>query len=307
MKILITGISGFVGGHLTEALLKKRFSVCGFDREEKPVKGATTHKADLTDKESVLSVIKKESPNWVIHLAGQSSVDKSFEMPELTKEINVGGTKNLLDALFEVNPSAKVLVVSSAEVYGVPQELPINESHVLNPGSPYGESRVEQEKLCFQYVQEKNMHIVVSRSFNHTGPRQPLPFVCPTITKQVADIKAGKVEGVELGNPAIKRDFSDVRDIVNGYILALEKGKSGEVYNLCSGKSISLKEIIELLEKVIDKKISIKTDPSKTRKIDIPELCGDHSKFTKDTGWNPKITFEDTLKDMVEYWEKESS
>tara|TARA_Y100000310_G_scaffold94401_1_gene92013 strand:- start:12704 stop:13621 length:918 start_codon:yes stop_codon:yes gene_type:complete len=304
MKALITGIGGFVGSYLAEHLQSEGIVVSGFDRVKSNVKDATTYEADLLDIDSMVKILETEKPDLIFHLAGQSSVDISFKEPELTQKINIDGTENLFKAIIQVGITPKILVVSSAEVYGIPKSLPIQESHPLQPISPYGVSRVGQEKLCKKYADK--LHIVVSRSFNHTGPKQPDKFVCPTITKQVAEINKGKREAeVMLGDPSVRRDFSDVRDIVIAYLLALQKGKKGETYNLCSGTSVSLREIIEMLGKVIGKTISVTKNPDWDRKVDIPELVGDHSKFIKDTQWQQKYKLSDTLGDMVEYWEKE--
>jgi GDP-4-dehydro-6-deoxy-D-mannose reductase len=307
MKALITGVGGFVGKYLSELLIENNIDVCGVDRVKKSIKDVTSYEGDILDEESLFTIIDKEKPDLVFHLAGQSSVEKSFSEPELTKKINVLGTENVLKAVLKAKLKPKILVVSSVEVYGIPKTLPINEKHSLKPNSPYGESRVEQEKVCMQYVEDQDMHIIISRSFNHTGPGQPLPFVCPTITKQVAEIKQGKKKPVVmLGDPLVRRDFSDVRDMVKAYLVALEKGEKGEIYNLCSGKAHSLRELIDLLSKEFGIDITVEKDPTWNRKNDIPEIRGDHSKFTKDTYWQPEISFEKTLKDMVIWWEKES-
>src|SRR3989339_483897 len=291
MKSLITGINGFVGKHLANHLLGNKHDVLGFDRVGTGLPGCTVYPCDLLDNKKVNGILKKTSPDYIFHLAAQSSVMKSWSEPELTKKINVEGTKNLLESALKHSPKAKILVVSSGEVYGIQKEFPISEAAYLNPISPYAESRVEQESLSLEYA-KKGMHIIISRSFQHTGPGQPDNFVCSSFAKQIAEIESKKRKVVEVGNLAPERDFSDVRDIAKAYLLALEKCPSG-IYNICSGKSHSIREILKML--IGDKKIRIAEKGDKVRKVDIPKLVGDNSKFRNQTGWKPKIPIKRTL------------
>jgi len=302
MKAFITGINGFVGKHLSDFLLSKGFEVIGtdltdgFDGNNK-VKYFTL---DILDADKLKQVMNEIKPDFIFHLAGFSSVKKSFEQPELCRKINVIGTKNLLDSVVKANINPKILIISSADVYGVPESVPIKETDKLNPISPYAESRKEQEELCRKYPK---LHIIISRSFPHIGPGQQPIFVASDFAKQIAEIeKKGKEPVIEVGNLEAKRDFTDVRDVVKAYLFAIEKCKKGETYNICSGKAYSIKEILDKLISFAKVKIKIEQDPARIRQSDIPILQGDNSKFVKQTGWKPEIHLEKTLKDILDYW-----
>ncbi|MFH1409358.1 MAG: GDP-mannose 4,6-dehydratase [Nanoarchaeota archaeon] len=294
MKVIITGSSGFVGPWLRRAF--SEHDVVGIDRHD------AEHVADILDFGEMKAVFSQEKPEWVVHLAAQSSVARSWEHPEETMNVNVEGTRNVLDAAGD----AKVLVIGSAEVYGIPQILPITEDHTLTPISPYGQSRKAQEKLVQEYI-HRGKNIVISRSFSHTGPGQLPQFVCSEFAKAIAEIENGdREEIIKTGDGSIKRDFTDVRDIVVAYRLALEKARPG-VYNICSGRSYSIRDILDRLLEHSSADVKIVEDETKIRKADIPDLCGDAGKFNKETGWKPEIRFSQTLKDLLEYWRQHLS
>ncbi|MDD3861682.1 MAG: GDP-mannose 4,6-dehydratase [Candidatus Gracilibacteria bacterium] len=299
MKALITGSTGFVGPYLKKELESHGYEVFGLDRNN-PEKLESVFCGDICDVDFVESVVKQVMPDEIYHLAGFSSVKKSFDEPELTMKINVGGTKNLLEAVRKFCPESKVLIVSSADVYGKPNKIPINEYQDLVETSPYSISRIAQEKLIDEF---KDLFIVVSRSFNHTGPGQPEIFVLPDFVKQVVEIEKGIKDSIIFtGNLDVVRDFSDVRDVVKAYYLLLQKGKKGEVYNVGSGKGYNL---AELLNKIIDLsgiKIEVKQDPSKMRPIEIVELVADISKIVNDTRWEPDYSIDRTIEDLLNYW-----
>lgn len=299
MKALITGSTGFVGPYLKRELEADGYEVFGLDRNNlKNLENIFC--GDICDADFVDSVIKEVVPDEVYHLAGFSSVKKSFEEPELTMKINFGGTKNLLEAVREFCPKSKVLIVGSADVYGKPQRIPINETEVTQETSPYSKSRIAQEKLVEEF---KDLFIVVSRSFNHTGPSQSETFVLPDFVKQVVEIEKGMKEAViSTGNLNVVRDFSDVRDVVLAYYLLLQKGKKGEIYNVGSGKGCNLGELLNEITSFSDMKILVKQDPSKMRPIEIPQLVADISKIVKDTGWKPSYSIDRTLRDLLDYW-----
>ena len=306
LNALITGVSGFVGPYLVKHLVRSGFEVFGVDRIGKKVEGCAVDKCDVTDYDSVFSVVKRVRPDFVFHLAGQSSVEKSWKEPELTRAVHVIGTKNLLDAVAAAKINPKILIVSSAEVYGIPKALPISEGHPVQPITPYGESRAEQEKLALGYFRNKGVQLVISRSFNQTGPGQPSAFVCSDFARQVVEAEKGRRTEIIVGNLDIRRDFTDVRDAVGAYLLALQKGKPGEIYNVCSGSSHSIKSVLDTFLSLSAKARSAKVvrGVSKTRKTDIPELVGDSTKFSRATGWKPLIKFETTLSEMLDYWRK---
>ncbi len=302
MKAFITGVSGFVGKYLAEHLLRNGFEVCGIDRKGAEIKGCKIEVCDILDKERLSAVVESAKPDAIFHLAALSSVSKSFEAAKETKRVNVEGTRNLLDAVAEAKISPVILVISSLQIYGKPDTLPIKEDAPLRPASPYAESKAEQEKLCMEY--SKKLKIIISRSFNHTGPGQSDDFVWPSFAKQIAEIEAGKRKELSVGNLDVERDFSDVRDIVKAYLLAIQKCKPGEVYNICSGKAYNIGKMLDVMKSYSTEKIEVAVDGARVRKKDVPALYGDNSKFTRATGWKPQIPFEKTLKDILEYWRK---
>ncbi len=307
-KIVITGIGGFVGEYLAAYFVVQGFSVFGFDRHGATIPNVQAATLNLLDKSAVDSYIKEIQPEYLIHLAAQSSVKKSWDNPEETTKINVEGTKYLLSAITAHSPKCITLIVSSAEIYGTPKEIPLTEKSPINPNSPYGKSRQEQEKLCEEYRQKNNLKIIISRSFPHTGPKQTDQFVCSNFAKQIARIEAEKQEPIlSVGNLEARRDFTDVRDIVRAYHLLITNPNANGVYNICSGKSIPIAEILKTLLSYSKKKITIIQDPAKMRPSDIPDLLGSNSKFVQLTGWKPEIPFDQTLKEMLNWWRKETA
>ena len=304
MKALVTGIGGFVAPYLAEHLKGRGFEVFGADKSIKEDKN--NFAVDLTDAKRVYEVIDKVKPDCVFHLAAISSVKLGDKFPELAFNVNVNGTKNIMEAVIKSKIDPKILITSTADVYGIPKKTPLTEEHPLNPISIYAKSKLEQEKIALAYFKNKNLKVIISRSFTHTGPKQHESFVCSDFAKQVAEIEKGKEPVIMVGNLDVERDFSDVRDIVKAYLLALQKCKPGEIYNICSGKAYSIEDIVKILVSFSKKKIEIRQEKERMRKNDIPILLGDCSKFKKATAWKPEIAFEDTLKDLLEYWRKNS-
>lgn len=305
MRVLITGIDGFVAPFLAR-LEKDTNEVYGTYLKE-PVREKGIHYIflDLLDRNLFKKIIQQIKPERIYHLAGFSSVADSWKNPEMAMKINAEGTRNLLDAVAATEINPRILIVSSADVYGSSQDMPLTELHPLNMQSPYGKSKIEQEKIILSY---KTQEVIIARSFNHTGPGQEPKFVCSAFAKQVALIEAGKIEPIILhGNLDVKRDFSDVRDVVRAYKLLAEKGKAHEVYNVCSGKIFSLHEILNTLISMSDAEIEKKLDPERIRQTDISVLVGDNSKLIYATGWSPKIDFKQTLKEILDYWRKKVS
>ncbi|MDD5005794.1 MAG: GDP-mannose 4,6-dehydratase [Candidatus Omnitrophica bacterium] len=313
MKVVITGIAGFVGSHLAEFLLdKNNVNVFGIDRWLSRLDNIQHIKdkiklieCDLTDPFSTNSVIEKIRPDLIFHLAAQSFVPTSWSAPHDTLTTNIIGELNIFEAVRKLRLKTKIQIACSSEEYGMvyKNEVPIKETNPLRPLSPYGVSKVAQDLLGYQYYQSYNMFIVRTRGFNHTGPRRGENFVTSNFAKQIALIEKGSQKPVmEVGNLNAIRDFTDVRDMVKGYWLALEKGKPGEEYNICSGKGIIIKEALKILLKLTNEKISIKKDPRRLRPSDVEILIGDCSKFRKQTGWKPEIPLERTLQDLLDYW-----
>ena len=301
MKALITGIDGFVGPYLAALLNSLGNTTIGTFLIGSGIDSLSRH-MDITDEQEVLDIISETAPDCIYHLAGFSSVSLSFSNPEACMKINVKGTKNLLDAVKASGIEPRIFIVSSAEVYGIPDYLPIDENHPLKPQSPYAESRIEQERLCLKYARELGMYIVISRSFNHTGPGQSDTFVISSFAKQIVNVENGLQDTIKVGNLEAIRDFSDVRDIVNAYQLLLEKGKQSDIYNVCSSTYHSIKELLDMLGSLSTHEIVIERDPSRMRPSDIPILYGDNSRCARQTGWRNEISIEKTLNDLLEYW-----
>lgn len=301
MKALVTGIEGFVGPYLIEYLSSLGIETTGTYLAGN-ITGDNRYHMDVTDDLEVSEIIKKVRPDYIFHLAGFSSVASSFNNPEKCTKINVGGTENILKSIIDAGIKPRMLIVSSAEVYGKPVSIPITERHPLNPLSPYAESRVAQERLCATYIKKYRLHIVISRSFNHSGPGQSDAFVLSNFSKQIALIEKGMQTRLKVGNLDAIRDFSDVRDVVKAYYLLLKKGKRSETFNVCSGKGYAIKMLLDMLLRLSKTKIVAETDPARLRPSDIPILVGDNRACISRTGWKPMVRIEKTLEDLLAYW-----
>ncbi|OIN97950.1 GDP-mannose 4,6-dehydratase [Candidatus Desantisbacteria bacterium CG1_02_38_46] len=314
MRVLITGISGFVGSHLAEFLLANGAEVYGSIRWRSQTENIDHLKeklklidCDIRDASSVEKVIRESKPDLIYHLAAQSFVPTSWNAPSETLVTNIIGELNIFEAVRHLQIAPKIHITGSSEEYGLvyENELPIRETNPLRPLSPYGVSKVAQDLLGWQYFQSYKLNIVRTRAFNHTGPRRGEVFVTSNFSKQIAMIEKGLQEPVMMvGNLEARRDFSDVRDVVRAYWLALEKGEVGEVYNICSGKTRKIQEVLDILFGMTKSKIEIKQDPARIRPSDVTVLQGDSTKFRTKTGWNPEIPFEKTLEDLLNYWRK---
>lgn len=313
MKILITGITGFVGSHLADYLLTKdNVKIYGTVRWRSNTENIENikdklilYECDIRDATSVRNVIEKVKPDRIFHLAAQSYVVTSWHAPHEALATNILGEVNIFETIRELKTNPFILIAGSSEEYGLvsENELPIKETAPLNPLSPYAVSKVGQDLLGYQYYKSYGLNIIRTRAFNHSGPRRGEVFVCSNFAKQIALIEKGKQEPIiYVGNLKAKRDFTDVRDIVRAYWLALEKCKPGEVYNICSGRARSIKEVLDILLGFTKVKIKIKQDPKRLRPSDVPVLQGDSSRFRKATGWKPEIPFEKTMEDLLNYW-----
>jgi len=313
MKALITGITGFAGSYLAEHLLTKGYEISGTyltDDGLRNVDGIKNRinliKADLSQEKSVFDVVGKVSPTVIFHLAALTSPADSFKNPIATLNNNISLEVNLLEAVRKFNLlDTKILIVSSADIYGrvSKENLPINESTPLLPTNPYSVSKIAQDFLGLSYFFAYKLKVVRVRPFNHIGPRQSPKFAVSSFAKQIAEIEKGKKEAyLSVGNLEAKRDFTDVRDMVNAYSLAVEKGVDGEVYNLGSGISYKMSDILNRLISLSSAKIEVRTDKSLLRPSDDPELICDNSKFKKLTNWEPQISLDKTLKETLDYW-----
>ncbi|MFC3767213.1 GDP-mannose 4,6-dehydratase [Paenibacillus sp. GCM10012303] len=311
MKALVTGISGFVGSHMAEFLLNNNVEVTGTIRQRsrmdhiRHIKDVRLVECELRDPFSVETLIGEIKPDLIFHLAAQSFVPTSWNSPIDTIHNNVAGQVNIMEALRRFDLSSKMQVACSSEEYGhvEPDEVPIRETNPLRPLSPYAVSKVAQDYLGYQYYKSYGLPIVVTRTFNHTGPRRGENFVTSNFAKQIADIEKGrKPPVIHVGNLTAKRDFTDVRDVVRAYWLALEKGKPGETYNIASGTCYTVQEVLDLLLSYSNVSISIQEDPARLRPSDVEILLGDATKFRSETGWQPEIPFEKTMRDLLQYW-----
>jgi GDP-4-dehydro-6-deoxy-D-mannose reductase len=315
MKCLITGVAGFVGSHMVEFLTKQKgVEIIGVDRWYTK-KDNISHllgkfeylEFDMTDFSSVFQVLEKIKPDKIFHLAAQSFVPTSWNAPAETLNTNIIGQLNIFEAVRQLHINPWIQLACSSEEYGMvyPDEVPIKETNQLRPLSPYAVSKVAQDLLGYQYCQSYKLKTVRTRAFNHTGPRRGENFVTSNFAKQIVEMEKGKREPViYVGNLDAKRDFTDVRDVVRGYWLATEKCEPGEVYNICSNTTISIKDMLNTLigfSKMKDK-IKVQEDPDRLRPSDVMILYGDNSKFMKQTGWKPEIPFKQTMEDLLNYW-----
>lgn len=291
-KVFITGAEGFVGTYLIEELKSHYEIVAGYFLNSNFE--CRSHRIDITDKGIMDDIISKEQPDIICHLAAQSSGGVSYRNPHLTYNINVIGTLNILNAAMHMNRDVTVFIPSSSDVYGIPGYLPIDEKHCLNPTNPYSSSKMIIEQIASQYSRHFGLNIVISRSFNHTGPGQDEKFFVPTIIRKIQEAKNG--ETITTGNLAIVRDFLDVRDVVRAYRLLLEA--SPGVYNVAGNNPIILNEIVEYIIEISGKYVNISIDPSKVRKNENLRLYGTYDKLTNATGWVPEIDIRQTLREM---------
>lgn len=313
MKILITGFSGFVASHFVEYLYRHDIDaeIYGISRRRpsfdyEKYRGKLKiffHEMNLLDRERLLELTKKIIPDYVLHLAASSSVAYSWQNPEESFKNNCNIFLNLVNVIKKVSPCCRILSVGSSEEYGnVAQDnLPIRENNALSPLSPYAVARVAQEQLSKVYVDAFGMKIIMTRSFNHIGPRQDERFVVPSFVKKILNIKiSGQTHGlIETGDVSIVRDFVDVRDVVDAYYRLLIDGTVGEVYNVCSGRATSLAKIIEIIAAEVGVKIATSTNPKLIRPKDSKEIVGSPYKIQTELGWTASIALTKTIRDIL--------
>ncbi len=314
MRVLITGITGFAGSHLADYLLAEHpeveiHGICRWrSRRENIVHLGDRVKlteGDLRDEASLRQVMAEARPDAIFHLAAQSFVPTSWRAPTETLTTNIAGQANLFEAVRAAGLDPVIQIAGSSEEYGLvlPDEVPIGEGNPLRPLSPYAVSKVAQDMLAYQYFRSYGMKTVRTRGFNHTGPRRGDVFVSSNFAKQIASIEAGLQEPViRVGNLDAVRDFTDVRDMVRAYWLAVTRATPGEVYNLGSGRGITIRELLDLLIGMSDVRVEIEVDPDRLRPSDVEVLLADSSKFRSETGWEPVIPLETTLSDLLDFW-----
>ena len=318
MKALITGITGFAGSHLAEYILGEHrdYEVYGTMRWRSRTENIRDIESktqliecDLRDSSSVKKLIERVEPDRIFHLAAQSFVPSSWNAPAESLSTNILGQLNIFEAVRALNLDPWIQIACSSEEYGMvyEDELPIKETNPLRPLSPYAVSKVGQDYLGYQYCQSFGMKVIRTRGFNHDGPRRGDVFVSSNFAKQLVLIEKGKKPPIiEVGNLEARRDFTDVRDIVRAYWLALDGNcEPGEAYNICSGTDWCIQDVLDKLIEMSGQKVEVREDPTRLRPSDVPVLLGDASKFNKATGWTPSIPYEQTLQDMLDYWRAE--
>ncbi|MBX0331093.1 GDP-mannose 4,6-dehydratase [Oscillochloris sp. ZM17-4] len=313
MRVFITGVTGPVGSFLADHLL----TIPGLDihvfkrwrSDPRPIAHllgrVTVHEGDIEDAFAVDAAVRAAAPERVFHLAAQSYPSASWQAPVLTMRANVEGTLNLLEALRRHAPAARTHIAGTSAEYGFvrPDEVPIGEGHPLRPGSPYGVSKVAAELTGLQYHDNFGMHILVTRSFNHVGPRQGDRCSIQTFCRQMAEIEAGlQPPALLVGNLEPRRDFTHTRDVARALWLLIERGAPGEVYNLCSGRATRIGDIVQMVVERGRVPVEVRQDPARLRPSDEPILQGDNRKLREATGWEPTIGMEEIVDELLEYW-----
>ncbi len=296
MKVLVTGADGFVGSHFSRF---KKISVIPLQDESDAI--------DIRDARRIEQLVSDVKPDAVIHLAAQSFVPRSFENPLETFDINFNGTFALLSALQEADFKGRMLFVGSGDMYGLvdSDSLPITELTPVRPRNPYSVSKVAAEALCYQWSQTGPFNIIMARSFNHIGPGQSERFAVSDFARQIVEIKLGLREPkLVVGDIDVTRDFTDVRDVIHAYELLIRKGRNGEIYNVCSGKERSVRSLVERLLLLAGVEVSIVQDPNRLRPSEQRRAYASNKKLQHHTGWQPELELDDSLKDLLKYWEK---
>ena len=312
MRVLITGITGFAGSHLADTCVAQGAEVWGLTQTPAPqpnlahlgdrIKLLT---ANITDEAGMHAALGQIKPDRIFHLAAQAHVPTAWREPAETLATNILGQLNIILALQQHVPTARLLAVSSSNVYGMVEEedLPVNETAPFRPADPYAVSKVGQDMLALQYWQSHSLHIVRVRPFNHIGPRQAPDFVIARFARELAQMEADIVPPLlKVGNMSAKRDFTDVRDVARAYWLALEKGTPGAVYTIGSGAARSIDEMLQIMLSLTQVDITVETDPALFRPGDLPVLQADPSAIQAQTGWRAAIPLEQTLEDTLDYW-----
>lgn len=299
MRALVTGASGFVGRYLVERLRSAQYEVTAAGGPHDGASGEFLP-VDLADADSICAAFDLAKPEVVFHLAAQAFVPRAIEAPEETYETNLMGTARVLQALRAIREKARFVFVSSAEVYGVqpPEAMPLRESLPPNPANPYAASKAAAEAIVLGEVHSFGVDAVIARAFNHIGPGQSDRFVVPSFAAQLAAIARGGEPVMHVGNLEAKRDFLDVRDVVDAYVAIAERGERGEVYNIASGSAISIREILGELIRIAHVPVEVRDDPARMRPSDAPLVYGTSEKLHARTGWQPRIPLRRSLQDV---------
>jgi GDP-4-dehydro-6-deoxy-D-mannose reductase len=313
VRVLIVGATGFVGRHLIRECASRGDELWGtFRPDETPPEGDGVRwlPLDLLEGASVAAALEEAAPEGLVHLAGQANVAESNRDPVGTFRVNAEGTYRVLSGMRDLAPAAAAVVVTSAEVYGaVPEEeMPVAESRPLRPRTPYGASKAAADVAAAQAAEGWGLRVIRTRPFNHVGPGQRRGFVAPDFASQVAGIEAGAgAPELRVGNLSGRRDFTDVRDVARGYRDALERGVAGRAYNLCSGRSVPIGDILGFFVDRARVTIRVVEDPARLRPVDVPEFRGDPSRAEADLGWSPRIPLEQSLQEVLDEWRGRSA
>lgn len=304
MKALITGGKGFVGSHLAAELETNGYEVicCDLYASDNIVA------MDIMDSEMTLSVISEYKPDVLINMAGQANVGLSWKRPQLTVSLNTIGLINILEAVRKVSPEMRVITVGSSDEYGSLGEKGANvtEDMPVNPMTPYAISKSAQDNFAQLYNRAYGMNVCMIRFFNLVGAGQAKGFMIPDFASGIAEVERGEREYMLVGNLESARDFTYVRDAVRAVRLVAEQGHAGEVYNICSGRTFTAQAILDKLLSMSDKKIEVRQDPARMRPSDTPVVCGNHDKLTAHTGWQPEISIDTVLEEVLDYWRKQA-
>jgi GDP-4-dehydro-6-deoxy-D-mannose reductase len=311
MKTLVIGAGGFVGGHLIKELEDSGHEVVASDVEAAlPMLAATGRMAlaiDILEIVSIKKVFELSKPEWVILLAAQSSVGRSWEDPLSTIRTNILGPVNILEAIRELGIGPRVLLIGSSEEYGIVEDNgePLVENRALAPANPYAVTKSCQEDFGRLYHRAYSLEIIMTRSFNHIGPGQRLGFVIPDFCSSIVAIERGEHEPVlRVGNLDALRDFTDVRDVVRAYRFLLERGQAGEIYNVGTGHAVRIAMILDILIRLARVPLQVEADPARYRPVEVRSIVADVGKIKKETGWRPEITLETSLADSLESWRR---
>jgi GDP-4-dehydro-6-deoxy-D-mannose reductase len=302
-RILVTGAYGFVGNKLSAYLESQGHHVLETDTRL-PGISENAKPCDITDPGALADLVEWAAPlDAVIHLAAITFVPEAHAVPDRVMDVNLNGTKNLIRAMQQKTPDARLLFISTSEVYGPPEKLPVDESHPLNPKNPYAISKAEADRYCQKIHAETGMNIVRMRPFNHSGSGQADSFVLSSFARQIAEMESGIQEPVmRVGNLEAARDFTHVDDIVRAYALALDHAESGAVYNLCSGVSRPIQSALDGLLELSGINVDIQVDPDRMRPSEVAEVRGSHDAFTEKTGWTLEKSFQTLLENLLDDW-----
>lgn len=306
-KGLVIGAAGFVGSYLIDEMCANGIEAYAtkLPHEKLENTNAKVYDLDIMDKEAIASLLFEIRPDYIFHLAAQSSVGLAWKNPGLTIDVNIKGSINVMDAVRELFYKPRVLLIGSGEEYGHirPGETPITEENLLRPGNIYAATKACQNMIGNIYSKAYDLELMMVRAFNHIGPGQAPMFVVSDFCKQVAEIEKGVREPVmKVGNLAAKRDFTDVRDVVKAYVKLIEAGKAGETYNVGCGSAKAIQEILDLIVSMSSSDIKVEIDPNKIRPVDVPIIEADITKIRELTGWEPGIPLEQTIRETLDYW-----